>query len=539
MKHRNYKILIVISIILVSLIGYKKINASETADWEFLPLGINYLSNDNFSFTQGGELNQGTLSTINYIRVNPSTKYYLYFYRYQEGRFLDVLVSEYGENKNSLGSLGTDFSSDRTVVTFTTGANCKYIIIDFDVEEEWGAEIGIDDVENNYILADHSLNINSISSSDIKYKGPNIDYSPVLSGVQGYYITNVNDPISKGTILSGIKAYDDNDGDLTDEIVVSSDTYSSNKNKVGTWKIILSVSDYAGNTSTFTINITVVDTDKPRLTGTTSFKVKTTDNYSVSSFFNDLEIIDNYDGNISQNVQIINDNYTPNKTKAGTYIVNCYIEDSSDNRLDFSFSVEVEYVDKKAPVFSGKFSYEINKTDILKTSTILTNVQAIDDLDGDISKNITIKYDYYSKAPSRVGTWKIVLTVTDKAGNEATQEISITVKDNISPVFYVDTKVITIDLQNNTMSINDIVDCLIKSNNLKKDINYYITYDEYSDNENTPGDYKVVLEMEGKPIALNISVLEHKKEKKTFFEKVLDFFISIFNSVGSFFKRIF
>lgn len=536
---KNKKIFSLIIIIVLFFCFSKKTLASETADWEFLPLGINYLSDDNFSFTQGSELNQGTIETINYIRVKPSTKYYLYFYCYQEGRFTSADVKGYNENKTSLGTISTSFSSDGTVVTFSTGQNCKYITMCIGVEEDWGANLGLHKIDSNYVLADHEVDIAGVSDSDVLYKGPDVDYSPVLSGVDGYYITNVNNPISLSSILSGVKAYDDNDGDLTDSIVVTSDTYSSNRYKVGVWKIVLSVSDSSKNTTTFTIKVNVVDTEKPKITGTTSFKTKTTDDYDVSHFFSEIGVVDNYDGNMSDDIVVVDDGYTKNKNKAGTYTVTCYVEDSSDNRLDFSFTVTVEYVDKKAPVFSGKFTYEINKTDVLSTSTILANVSATDDLDGDVTKNITIKSDYYSNAPSRVGTWKIVLTVKDKAGNVATQEITITVKDNIPPVFYVDTKVINIDLKDNTLTVNDLVETLVKAEALKENVNYYVTYDNYTENKNTPGEYQVVLEVEGKPLSLSVNVLEHKDEKKTFIEKVSDFFINIFNSIRSFFKRIF
>lgn len=536
---KNKKIFSLLIIIILFLCFNKKVFASETADWEFYPLGINYLSNDNFTFTRGSQQNQGTISTINYIKVKSSTKYYLYFYCYQEGCFTSATITGYNENKTSLGSISTSFSSDKTVITFSTGSNCKYITMSIGVEEEYGNDLGLDDIESNYVLADHEVDIVGISDSDILYKGPDIDYSPVLSGVDGHYITNVNNPISLQSILSGVKAYDDNDGDLTDSIIVSSDNYSSNRYKVGVWKIVLSVSDSANNTTTFTIYVTVVDTEDPKITGTTSFKVKTTDNYSVSSFFDDIAIVDNYDGNISDEIVVVNDGYTKNKNKAGTYTVTCYVEDSSNNRLDFSFTVVVEYVDEKAPVFSGKFTYEVNKTDVLSISTILANVTATDDLDGDVTKKITIKNDYYSKAPSRVGTFKIILSVTDNAGNEALQEITITVKDNIPPVFYVDTKVITIDLKDNTLTVNDLVDTLIKTESLKENVSYYVTYDNYTENKNIPGEYKVVLEVEGMPVALSVNVLEHKEEKKTFFEKVSDFFVKIFSIIKSFFKRIF
>ena len=541
-QNRKVRLLIIpiISFLLLTILLGNRIFASELADWEFLPLGDNYLSDDNFTFTEGAAINQGTISTINYIRVKENTKYYLYFYCYQEGRFKGANITAYDSNKETLGVIDATFSLDNTRITFDAPTNCKYIKMEVMVEEDWGCQLNLMYVEENYILSDHEIDINNTTLSDMKYKGPNIDYSPVVSGNNGYYITNVDDPITLPELLSGIKAYDDNDGDVTDRIVVTKDDYSSNKKSVGVWEIVLQVSDSASNTTTFTIYVSVIDTEKPVITGKTSFKVETIDNYDVSHFFKELKIIDNYDGNISSEVKIISDEYTKNKNKAGTYKVTCYVSDSSNNRLDFTFTVVVEYIDRTAPVFSGKFTYDVNKSDVLKVETILKNVTATDNVDGDISKKIKVLKDYYSHAPSRVGTFKIVLSVSDTSGNTATQEIIINVKDNINPKFYIDSKVITIDLKDNKLTVNDLVNFLIKTNGLKEDINYNVTYDDYSENKNKPGEYRIVLEVDNKPFALTVNVLEKREEeKKTFIKKVLEFFNNLFFRIRGFFKRIF
>ena len=43
-------------------------------------------------------------------------------------------------------------------------------------------------VENNYYMSNVQVNINGMSEEDLKYKGPSYDYSPVISGYDGYYI---------------------------------------------------------------------------------------------------------------------------------------------------------------------------------------------------------------------------------------------------------------------------------------------------------------------------------------------------------------
>ncbi len=167
-------------------------------------------------------------------------------------------------------------------------------------------------------------------------------------------------------------------------------------------------------------------------------------------------------------------------------------------------------------------------------------MKATDDVDGDISKKITISSDNYSHASSRVGTWKVVLSVKDTAGNVSTQEILINVKDNIKPIFYIDSKVITIDLKENNVTVNDLVNFLIKTNQFREDVNYTVTYDDYSENKKTPGEYRIVLEIDDSPFALSVNVLNREeKEKKTFIKKVLEFVHNLFRKIGVFFKRIF
>ena len=84
-----------------------------------------------------------------------------------------------------------------------------------------------------------------------------------------------------------------------------------------------------------------------------------------------------------------------------------------------------------------------------------------------------------------------------------------------------------------------MVGFLYDTDAIKKDVSYQVVYDEYSENKNKVGEYRVVLEVEGKPLTLSVNVMEKKEQKKTFIKKVLDFFINIFQRISSFFKRIF
>ncbi|MCR5422600.1 MAG: hypothetical protein K6E74_03080 [Bacilli bacterium] len=180
------RLLLIICLVASAFIVGTSFKAGETANWEFLPLGLNYLQNENFSFTEGEEINQGTIETINYIRIKPEVHYHLYFYCYQDGQFNGGTFEAFDSNKVSLGNIEYGITGESNNIDFITPENAKYIKFSVNVEEDWGNDLNLWNVEKNYILSDHTVNIRNLTLDDIKYQGPNIDYSPVLSGYKRY-----------------------------------------------------------------------------------------------------------------------------------------------------------------------------------------------------------------------------------------------------------------------------------------------------------------------------------------------------------------
>mgnify|MGYP003289505710 CR=1 FL=1 len=536
MKRIKYVILI-----LMFLFSFGVLVKADSANWEFLPLGINYLDNNNFSYTKGEEVNEGCLNTINYIRVKCDTNYYLYFYCYQEGQFNNVSVIEFDEKKNSLGYSSVSLSGEANDASFKTKEETKYIKINFEVEEEYGAMLSLWNVEENYLLCDHVEDINKLSLNDLKYKGAIIDYSPVISGYNGYIEVDIANPINLSTILSGVKVIDDVDGDISDEIIVVNDNYSSNKEKIGTYNILLKAVDSSDNGSEFTIFVEVKDKAKPYLKGDINYSVSSTDNYELSYFLSRVLAYDDYDKDVANKIVVVSDNYSSNKNKKGTYKVVCYVVDSSLNRFDFTITIDVSFNDVTAPKFTGKFSYTTDVNTTITISKIISNISVSDDSDGDLTNMVEVIEDYYSYAPGRVGTFEILLQVKDSSGNKANQVVIINVLDKVAPVFYLNTQVINIDLTNKTYEISDFIEMLERTRAVKKDCNYSVTYDEYSENKNKEGTYQVVLDVDGEMVSLVVEVRKQEvKKNTTLFKKVVSFISDrIIYPVISFFKKFF
>ena len=534
------KSLFVLLFILVTLFFIPKIKASEVANWEFLPLGINYLENDNFSFVRKSTINQGTISTIHYIRIIPDTHYYLYFYGYQTGEFGSATITAYNNKKTSLGNLSYNVSGESNDIDFTTPSSCKYIKLVVDVEEDYGYDMHLWDIEKNYILADHTLNVGSLTLDDIKYKGPSLDYSPVISGYDGYYETNINNPATILTILGGVKVIDDVDGDITDEVSVVSDNYTPNRNKVGTWQIVLGATDSSENYSELTINVEVKDTTKPVVNGATVYNIESIDNYQLSYFLASANVTDNYNGDVTNRIVVTSDPYTNRTAESGTFNVICYCTDTSGNRVDFAITINITYVDIVAPVFTGTFSYTTDKSNPITLNDILDNISVNDNHDGNIKSSVKVKEDYYTYAPSRSGTFRVILEVEDESHNHTEQTIVITVSDNVAPTFYLNTQVINIDLANNNLNVSDFVEILERSRIVKTNCSYKVTYDEYTDNKDKPGEYQIILDVNGEPLALTINVIEGLNEKKaTLINRIASLFNNFITTIKGFFTKLF
>ena len=74
----------------------------------------------------------------------------------------------------------------------------------------------------------------------------------------------------------------------------------------------------------------------------------------------------------------------------------------------------------------------------MSTNDILKYFTAIDDIDGDLTDSIVIDVNQYVGNADIPGSYSMVISVTDAAGNKATHEIIITVKDNIIPLLIID-----------------------------------------------------------------------------------------------------
>ena len=370
------------------------------------------------------------------------------------------------------------------------------------------------------------------------------------------FLTDVDNPIALEDILKEVHFVDGVDGVIEETVV--SDNYTPNKNRVGEWAVQVKATDAAGNTGTGTIIVRVLDKTGPIITGQTTFTSNMSSPLTIENILSKLTATDNVDGNISDNIEIVSNGFTGNENIVGNKSIVVRVRDSAGN-VSVDTTLKVNCVDDVKPVISIKdgysdsytTSYE-NKMDI---NTILESIVVTDNIDSNLSYEIIEnKYEGNDTIPN---TYTIKLRATDTAGNiSEIKTITITVTDEIPPVFFVSGKFIGIS-QANTLTHQELVNLLIYMEGLIAEegaaVNLLSFGGYETDAVNTPGVYTLSyktrtadgVESEVKTATIKVlgetenSSSAGEREEKGFFEKLWDGIKNIFSKIKNWFKGLF
>lgn len=360
-------------------------------------------------------------------------------------------------------------------------------------------------------------------------------------------IAKVKEKISIASIQSKITAYDEVDGVI--EVEVFEDNYSSNYATLGTYSIIFSATDKSGNIAKLTINIKVIDSTSPIITGQSSLTSYMSNPLTTEQIKNVLTITDNYDTNL-KNLIIKTDNYSSNKTNEGTFDISFITYDNSNNESK-PFVVSIKIVDDIAPIISGNSSYSINVKTLLDIETILSQLTITDNIDSSPTYEITA--DTYSSNYYKVGIYQVTVVATDKNNNTSLPFIlNIVTEDIDEPIFYISQKFIGVN-SSFEVPVEELITIVNELNNIESEqvIHTSILENTYSDNFSTPGTYtlKIKYEYENREeliIESNVVVsnyIEKNKNtpKKTLWSVIKDFILKIWNYIKQifiFFKEL-
>jgi len=134
-----------------------------------------------------------------------------------------------------------------------------------------------------------------------------------------------------------ITATDDVDGAV--DVNVYSDTYVGHCDEIGIHTIVFHATDSAGNIGSYTLNVEVFDPYGPEFSlDYMSLELCSNQLYNIEDFRN---IIETNKGEEDFSIKVIDDDYTANYDKAGTYIYKVKLTYSDDKTEEMKFNVKV------------------------------------------------------------------------------------------------------------------------------------------------------------------------------------------------------
>lgn len=345
--------------------------------------------------------------------------------------FLGVFV--FAQNNNS----EEDLAKDETAPIITLTGDESITIVVGSTYEEAGAAAK-DDIDGNIttkIKTSGNVDADKVGTYTIAYNVKDEAGNAAKEVKRTITVVDNTKPVIKMlgnspvTIEAGKKyvdegatAYDNYDHNITGLIVTTSNIDTS---KVGTYHVIYNVTDSSDNNAKeVTRTVYVVDTTAPTINLIGSDPVTN----EVYNAYHELgaTATDIVDGNLTSKIVVTNN---INTALLDTYKVTYEVTDKAGNTAKLTRDVVVQ--DTTAPTITlvGDDSITV-KAKKWGTFTDHKGATALDNYDGDLTSTITSTNDVKLSVP---GTYSIIYTVIDAAGNTATLSRAIIVKDMVKP----------------------------------------------------------------------------------------------------------
>ncbi len=301
------------------------------------------------------------------------------------------------------------------------------------------------------------------------------------------YLNNVDNPATVDDIKAELTVFDIEDGDLTDQIYVITDNYTGNEDKLGDFIIVFGATDSGGAEATVAIIVRNVDITAP----TFVIEVESTLNIPQYSYLPSnlpqIKAIDSFEGDITSRIEITGLDLIDTNV-LGTYSLIYTVSDSSGNSTTETFNVNV--VDSISPELNGPTQIYKRSNTILDGQFFLKYFSALDDHDGIITNRIEVIEDNYIGHASDPGTYEVIVSVSDSAGNYTNHNFQIIVVKDMKPRLIIDDYYWVVD-NNYLYSEDDFINTLRYIDDLPN-LQYIFTttYDNYTNNYSSLGTYQ-------------------------------------------------
>lgn len=264
------------------------------------------------------------------------------------------------------------------------------------------------DITNELVVVDNPVDVSKSGTYEVKYEVTDADgnkstftrtvvvtAAPIITGESE---TRVN-PNESFDPMTSMKVTDQEDGDITEQLKVVSNSVDTSK--PGSYEVKYEVADADGNKATFTR--TVVVTEAPIITGDTATKVNPNSDFDPMS---SMKATDKEDGNITSAIKIVSNSV--DTSKPGSYKVGYEVIDADGNKATFTRTVVVT----EAPIITGETETKVNPNSEFNP---MSSMEALDKEDGDLTSQIEVVSN--SVDTSQPGTYEVTYQITDADGN--------------------------------------------------------------------------------------------------------------------------
>lgn len=228
---------------------------------------------------------------------------------------------------------------------------------------------------------------------------------------------NVSVNATKEDLLVGVTAYDEKDGDLTDEVIVESISHFT---ELGVCVVEYAVCDEDNHTASAVRKITYTDYESPRFTLNGSLVFRTSSAINIRRLLGATCVLD---GDIGNKVIITSEEYSMNV--AGIYKILAKVTNSKGDTIELELPVYVEDISLSAP--------KIILVDYMTYLTVgddfdpMDNVRSCLDYDeNDLTSTIVIDTNLDLTSP---GMYEIHYRVSDAAGRAAHEIATVIVEE--------------------------------------------------------------------------------------------------------------
>jgi len=170
----------------------------------------------------------------------------------------------------------------------------------------------------------------------------------------------------------------------------------------------------------------------PLMQGSGNLTVSYVRNAPIRELINEnIQAHDNTDGDLTDQIEVLDDFYTGNENITGRYTVLLRVSDSAGNTTTFELVIDV--IDNVPPVIAGPSNVDVQIDAKPALNDLIANHFTFNDTYSGAISTFTVTQDLYTDA-TEVGSYPVTVRIEDLAGNRTERTFNVSIKSDLPPV---------------------------------------------------------------------------------------------------------